>query len=358
SDETFLDVTRRRLTRPFAALCGISLASGCMAFQFGNCLGVTVGVELLLPGVPPVVWPVAFTAAALVFLFGFRAVYRILEKVMIFFLIVMLGAFTIQLVEARPDLAAAARGALVPSLPGEVDWVTVGGLIATTFVLVAVIFQSYAVKAKGWDRKDFRSGLTDALLASVIVTMLGSIILMTAAATLHARGIEVSEARDMALQLEKVFGRGARIIFGVGFGSAAFTSFITNALAGGVLVSDGLGLGGRLDGKATRIFAAAILLVGLATSLVIILRSPEGGAAAQRADPKVIAIMIGQAATLLAVPLGTIAMVFVLLDRRATQGRGLPLAGKALVIAGAIVLLGTAAVVFQRIRPAIRGLFE
>jgi len=391
SDETFLGLAAKKFGRWFAVLCGISLFSVDATFQFGNALGVTSGMQALWGGVSPYVWPVVFSLAAIAFLFTFKNLYRYVEHMMRFFLVLMFLAFLVNLVWARPDVGAAARGAFVPAIPADVNWVTVGGLIGTTFVIVAAFFQSYLVKAKGWAEADLSSGATDTLLASLIFTLIGCVIMMTAAAVLYPKQGQVT-FEIMIAQLQQVFGTWGRAIFCIGFWSAAFSSFVTNSLIGGVLLCDGLGLGGKLESTATRLFASLVLVIGMVTGLVIIhgeqsaaetvaappavaqapgtadLAAPpvRAGPAAQAAaaeeaaappaDIKIQAIRVGQAATMLAVPLGAIAMVAVLFDKRATKGRDLPVWAKAFVLLGAAVLVGIAVLMYVKIQPELFAL--
>ena len=385
-DETFLDVTARKLGRWFSVACGITIFLVSGAFQFGNSLGVTAGMEALFgDGVPQYVWPVAFTAAAMVFIFGFRRIYVILEKMMTFFLVFMVCAFLINLIWAvatRPDpvglLGQAAAGACIPSLPAGVDWVVISGLVGTTFCISAAFLQPYLVKAKGWTEQDLASGLTDTVMASVMLTLIGTIIMMTAATVLYPHAGRV-DFRVMIGTLETVFGPYAKIVFSVGFWAAAFSSFITNSLIGGVLLNDGLGLGGKLESTTSRVLASCVLLVGMTTALFIIhqdvaakeaakaaasaqaetAEGPAGApqaALAKKVDLKVAAILVGQAATMLAVPLGAIAMVVVLLDDRLTPGRALPIWAKLLVVFGACVLLGIAGLTYFKIQPALAAI--
>ena len=76
----------------------------------------------------------------------------------------------------------------------------------------------------------------------------------------------------------------------------------------------------------------------------------------QERDLKVAAILVGQAFTLLAVPLSAIALILVLLDSASTGGR--PLRGWAcvFVLFGALVLLGIAALMYVKIQPAIMSI--
>ncbi|NQT51768.1 divalent metal cation transporter, partial [bacterium] len=277
--------------------------------------------------------------------------YRYLEKMMTFFLIFMFLAFLINLVMAEPDMAAAARGAVVPTIPDVENttelFVTLCGLVATTFVIVCAFFQSYTVKAKGWHDADLASGITDTVLASVMFTLVGTVIMMTAASVLHPKFVsgEIDQSVTVSFpmmisQLETAFPGGmAKVIFGVGFWAAAFSSFVTNSCIGGVLLNDGLGLGGRINSTSTKVCATVALLVGLATCLMII----SGDSGGPGSGLKVQAIAIGQACTMLAVPLGAIATIIVLFDSKAVKGRGLGVFGKAFVLFGTAVLLGVAA---------------
>ncbi|MFC1596594.1 Nramp family divalent metal transporter [Planctomycetota bacterium] len=365
-DDTFLGLTAKKLGRWYAVLCGIAIFLICAAFQFGNALGVTAGTEALVGSVSPYVWPVAFTVAAVVFLFGFKTIYFVLEKMMVFFLLLMAVAFLASLVWAGPNLPAVLRGACIPSVPKDVNWVTIGGLVATTFIIASAFFQSYLVKAKGWTEKDLGKGIADTVMASIVLTLIGAMIMITAAAALYPHEGDVNFG-VMISQLETAFGTYAKLIFGVGFWAAAFSSFITNSLAGGVMLSDGLGLGGKINSTSTKVLATAVLLIGMTTSLLIIRNDQKAQALADQAvgapaetpqgrktiDLKVAAIRVGQASTMLAVPLGAIAMVVVLFDRRAVKGHGLGLAAKAFVLFGCAVLLGLAARTFVTIKPEL-----
>ena len=354
-DDTFLGLAAKKLGRPYAAVTGVSVSLVNTMFQFGNCLGVTAAMTLLFPNAPKAVWPVFFTLSSILFMFGFKRIYKILERMMQFFLILMLTAFLLNLIVARPNVLEILKG-LIPNIPPGADWVTLGGLVATTFVLVAASFQSYLVKAKGWDDDDLVSGAADTVMGSIIFTLIGSVIMMTAASVLYP-DTELTSATDMANQLGGVFGGYAKIIFCVGFWAAAYSSFVTNSLIGGVHLCDGLGLGGQLEQRATKLFATAVLLVGMFTALAIIYFTPPVAADAAgelaKSQIEVTAIMLAQAMTLLAIPLATLATVLVLFDGKATKDR--PLAGwvKGFVIFGAVLLLTNAAMTAIKIGPKI-----
>ena len=349
AEETVLGLTAKKLGRPFAAICGLSLFAMCAMFQFGNCLGMAAALGTLATSIPRVVWPVAFTLAAIVFMFSLKRIYRVIELMMTVLLLLMLAAFLINLFWVRPDVGEIVKGVCIPTIPPGADWVTIGGVVATTFAIVAAFFQSYLVKAKGWTQEDLADATLDTVLASIAYTLVGCFIMITAAAVLYPN-TTVDSATAMASQLEGAFGPNAKLVFCIGLSAASFSSFITASLIGGVLLNDGLGFDGKLESPWTTRFAALVLLIGMATSTTIILASerpsPNGPSKTQI---EVKAIATAQAVTMLAVPLAAIAMVVVLFDPHATKGHPLPLPAKAFVLLGAALLLGIALMMYVKL---------
>ena len=86
--------------------------------------------------------------------------------------------------------------------------------------------------------------------------------MITAAAVLNPCGIAVQTAGDMALQLEPLLGRTAKYLFALGLWGASFSSLVANAIVGGGLLSDGLGLGARFESRSVKACSVALLLVG------------------------------------------------------------------------------------------------
>ena len=363
SEDTFLGYTAKKLGRPYAVATGITVSLVSTIFQFGNNLGVAAALGLVFVDVPSIVWPVFFTLTSIGFMWGFKSIYRALERMMQVFLVGMLAAFAVNLALARPDIGGVLSG-LIPGLPDvapgeDVDWVAIGGLVATTFALACATFQAYLVKAKGWKEADLKSGAVDTLMGSIVFTLIGTVIMMTAAAVLHGRK-EVESAADMASQLGLAFGNSAKYIFCAGFWAAAYSSFISNSLIGGVHISDGLGSTETEDAdpqplieqRRTKLFATAILLIGMCVAIAILLTEGDGGS-----DIKVKAIMLAQAVTLLAIPLATIAAVVVLFDAKATKDKPLHPLVKGFVLFGALLLMGNVVMTAMKLWPKVQELF-
>ncbi|MEW4566735.1 Nramp family divalent metal transporter [Tautonia sp. JC769] len=318
---SFLQAVAERYGRWFAILIGLAAFLMSASFQFGNNLGVTTATASVTdnwasrslsaaigrPVAEEQIWPFVFTGTAILMVAFTKNLYRLIERVMIVLVLVMIAAFFTNLVVARPDLGEAAAG-LVPRLPeGEGSITVMAAMVGTTFVLHACLYQSYLVQSKGWRLPDVRKSLIDSVVGITLLSTISILIILTSAAALRPRGIVIQDASEMALQLEATFGPMAKFIFCLGFWSAAFSSIPVNALVGGGLLADGLGLGSRMDQPWPRRFALLIMVIGM-----LIATQPQ--------ENRANALVVAQAATMLAMPAVGIGM-FLILNDRSVMGR-------------------------------------
>lgn len=264
SDQSLLTLIAENYGKPFSILIGVSCFLITAAFQFGNNLGVATAMSSLTH-TAETIWPPTFTGLALLGLFFAKNLYRLLEKIMLGLVFMMLAAFFTNLFFAKPDLLATAHG-LIPQIPAN-SVAPGSALVATTFSIAACFYQSYLVQEKGWTLKSYQTGIRDSILGISILGLISLMIMLTSAAALHPRQIQVATAGDLALQLEALFGPSAKIIFGLGLWAASFSSFIVNAVLGGNLLADSLGLGRGIANRFTRIFATGILIIGMVITL-------------------------------------------------------------------------------------------
>ena len=120
----------------------------------------------------------AVNGIAIVFLYGSRQLYGVVEKTMKVLVLAMVLAFLTNCVVAGPSIADMIKG-LLPILPRMDNpqteiWVLVG-LFATTFSVAAAFYQAYLVREKGWTESDRQSGLADSIVG---VATLGAITLI------------------------------------------------------------------------------------------------------------------------------------------------------------------------------------
>ena len=141
-------------------------------------------------------------------------------------------------------------------------------MIGTTFVITAAYYQAYLVQQKGWNEQEVRSGILDARASALIMVLITMMMMSTAAAGLYT-GSTVSLADPVAVAeaLEPTFGRTGKVIFCLGLFSAAYSSFLVNAMVGGFIASDGLGLGSKTHDQWPRIMTTLALLAGMVVAI-------------------------------------------------------------------------------------------
>ena len=303
-DKSILQTIADTYGRWFAVLIGLSAFMAATSFQFGNNLGVATALEALT-GIRESVWPLIFTPFAMILVFFAKNLYNVLEKMIMVLVMTMILAFATNLIFAKPDLIAAAKGFLPLHVPKN-GFNEIAALVGTTFVLHACLYQSYLVQDKGWKLENLQRGRKDTIGGIVVLGGISTLIIMTSAAALNPKGIVVTSAGDMAIQLEALFGKFAKYIFSVGLWAAAFSSLVVNSIMGGGLLSDGLGLGRTMQNKAPKIFTALAMFIGMIVAVFF------------RGDV-VYALVLAQASSLFAVPAIGIGL-FLLLNNKKVMG--------------------------------------
>jgi len=347
-EKTLCDELASRIGRWAAVLAGVSLFLIAACYQFGNNLGVLAAIEPLVA--PATALPdesaatvdaasisirigviVALNVVIVIALFGFRHLYRPVELMMKALVTVMVIGFAANLLLARPDVLQIVAG-LVPRLPaaslptavepgaGEaaasgaaatpLDLTPAIALFATTFSIAGAFYQSYLVRKKGWTTAELREGLVDSAVGISVLGTVTLMILVTAAAVLHGRSDvgSLDSAADVARQLAPLFGPAATVLFCLGIFAGALSSFLVNAMIGGVVLSDGLGLGGDMDGRWPKFFTVLALVTGMLVAIFVIVTGQR----------PVNVIILAQAMTTLGFPVLALAMLY-LATRVASQ---------------------------------------
>lgn len=266
ADRSPCDLIRQKEGSWLAVLLGGCVFFISAAFQSGNNLGVAAAFEAFLDSKPIVaILVIVFNAIAITFLFAFKNLYKVLERLMMTFVALMLISFAINLWTLGPDPVELAKG--FKPAPGTID-INVLGLVGTTFVITAAFFQAYLVRQKGWTANELRSGVVDARVGSVIMALITIMLMSTAAAGLYTgQPVKLADPVAVAEALEPTFGSTGKAIFCLGLFSAAYSSFLINSMIGGFVLSDGLGLGSDPHDLWPRIMTTVALLTGMLVAL-------------------------------------------------------------------------------------------
>jgi len=309
--------------RWFAIAIGISAFLSTSSFQFGNNLGIGIGMEGIT-GINERVWPIVFTSLGIIFIFWAKNLYKLLERVMMFMVLLMILAFFLNLILTKPEIAPLAKG-FVPSKFSTNSLSVVAALMATSFSLAAALYQSYLAQDKGWKKENLHSSLKDTYIGILLLALISATVLITSAAALHPRGILVNSAADMAMQMEALFGGYAKVIFSVGLCAAAFSSMMVNSVIGGGLLADGLGLSRSMNNRTTKIFIIAILLIGMLVAVFF-----RGNV--------IYALIMAQASSMLAVPLIAIGLFLILNNKKVMGSQRNNLFQNIIAVTGFIVI--------------------
>lgn len=301
NSKSILQTIADKYGRWFAILIGLSAFLSTSSFQFGNNLGIGIGMHGIT-GIDERIWPLIFTPIALVIVLWAKNLYKVLERLMMVMVMIMIIAFLFNIFLVKPEIEPLLKGFLPHSLSVE-NMDVVAALMATSFALVGAIYQAYLVQNKNWKISNLKRGLNDTYMGIFLLSFISALVIITSAAALHPFGLKVNSAADMALQLEALFGGQSKIFFSMGLCAAAFSSLMVNSVMGGGLLADGLGLGHSMNEKMPRIFTSIILVLGMLIAVFF-----RGNV--------IYALIMAQASSILAVPLIAIGMYLILNDKK------------------------------------------
>jgi NRAMP (natural resistance-associated macrophage protein)-like metal ion transporter len=252
---------------------GLVLASlviantGTLCAEFA---GVAAGMDLIAGTSRYISVPLAAIGVSVLVLRGsFSRIEHFLLALSTVFVAYVISGFL-----AHPDWGAAAKGAVVPSIPLNRDAVLVAvATVGTTLAPWGLAFiQSYAVDKK-LTVKDLRYERVDVIVGAVLTGVIGLFVVVACAATLHAAGIEIDDARDAATALEPLAGSAAATLFGVGFLGAALLAAAIVPLSTAYSISETAGRKADLDDsfEEARVFYLSFAaVVTVAVVLVLI----------------------------------------------------------------------------------------
>jgi manganese transport protein len=222
--------------------------------------------------------------------------------VMMALVFIMIAAFLANLAVARPNPVELISG-LVPKLwPFEMTGLVIA-MVATTFSVIAALYQSTLAQQKGWTAGDAPLASREAVVGISALVGVSLVIMLTSATVL--RGGDIQNASHLAEQLKPLLGQTSVVLFSLGFFAAGFSSTIVNAMIGGGLLADSLGFSSNINRRPTRIFTAIAMGVGLGAGFYMLTQNtPLTG------------IILAQKTTIVVVPLAALVLILLANDRR------------------------------------------
>jgi NRAMP (natural resistance-associated macrophage protein)-like metal ion transporter len=174
----------------------------------------------------------------------------------------------------HPDWGQVAVGLVVPRMPLTSNAIVIiTATVGTTLAPWGLSFiQSYAVDKK-LTVDDLRYERVDVITGAVLTGVIGLFVVITCAATLHARGLHVAAAADAAEALAPLAGSFARSLFAVGLIGAAILAAAVLPLSTAYSLCEFTGHEGALDDGfrgAPLFYGVYAGVAGLAVVLVLV----------------------------------------------------------------------------------------
>ncbi len=256
----------RELYNPFTNIFLYILAEiAIAACDLAEVLGMAIGLQLLFD--IPLLYGVCisvFDTFLLLFLLNFGM--RKLEAFIIGLIVIIGGAFFIEMILAQPQLSQVAKG-FIPTMPNNEALYIAIGIIGATVMPHNLYLHSSLVQTRKFDRtyasikNAIKFNIIDSAIALNLALFVNAAILILAASTFFNNGLfEVAEIQDAHKLLAPLLGADyAPILFAVALIAAGQSSTITGTLAGQIVMEGYLNL--RLQPWIRRLLTRLIAIV-------------------------------------------------------------------------------------------------
>ena len=211
-------------------------------------------VHLLLP--LPFAWSARFWSlfsVCLAFAMVFWGGYPTIERFCKILVALMTAGLAVAAFLSHPDYSSLGRALILPGLPanrGAYDAVfLVMALIGTEAGSITNLTYSYFLRAKGWSSAaDLPRQRVDLFSSIACILVLGTLVQVAAAASVHPLGIKLRNAEDLVRIFSESLGLAGRLIFGAGMWASAFSGFIGGTTGYALMIVD-IGRQGLLKTK-------------------------------------------------------------------------------------------------------------
>ncbi|MEW4922827.1 Nramp family divalent metal transporter [Algibacter sp. 2305UL17-15] len=249
------------------ALVLSAIVIGNAAYEAGNISGGVLGLETIVGNHHINIGSFSLNILSLVigsiaFVLLYLGNYKIIEKALVFLVILMSFAFLTTAIFTKPNILELLKGAFIPKLP-DGSTLLIIALIGTTVVPYNLFLHASLVKEKWQDVSDLGHARKDTFIAILLGGLVSMSIVVSATAI---QSTEVNNAADLALGLEPLFGSFSKYFLAIGLFAAGITSAITAPLAAAYVASGCLGWDSNLKSVKFRSVWAFILILGVILS--------------------------------------------------------------------------------------------
>jgi manganese transport protein len=213
-----------------------------MATDLAEFLGAALGFNLLF-GIP--LWVAGILTGIATFLilglerFGFRP----LEAVITGMVSVIAVSYLVETILGKPDWGLVAQHAFIPQFNGAESVLLAAGILGATVMPHAIFLHSsltqgrIVVKDPGMLRRLFHYEVIDVTLAMGLAGLINMAMLMMAASTFFAKGMQSVGTIELAHKtLEPLLGPAASVVFAISLLASGLSSASVGTMAGQVIM--------------------------------------------------------------------------------------------------------------------------
>lgn len=177
----------------------------------------------------------------LIFLTLWYGKYKLFEKILTAFVVLMVFCFVVVLFMVAPSYSAIIEGMVpgIPDSPGANR--LVAAMAGTTCSAAVFIIRSTVVAEKGWTIHDLDHEKKDAFVSVFTMIFLSAVVMAVGAGTLHVLGLTMETTLEMITLLEPIGGETAAFFLIVGITGAGLSTIFPIVLIAPWLVADYMG---------------------------------------------------------------------------------------------------------------------
>lgn len=251
---------------PGGKILAMAVFAGVVTAQY-TCLG---GILILSAGaikeafsLEVGVFPIAAAIMAVMYALLMIARYSFFEKVLAFFVSIMMLTFIVSVFIVWPD-GEILKKAVMPILPRDgASLLMLAAFVGTTMAAPTFVTRPLIVREKGLGPSDLKGESVDAVVSASVMFVISASVMVVAAGALFAEGRGIDKILDMAATLEPLAGKFAVVIFMAGTLAAGLSSVFPILMVAPLLIGDMKS--GRMDTKSKtfRLTCLAAALWGL-----------------------------------------------------------------------------------------------
>ena len=257
-----INIKSKFLNRLLLILIISSILIGNAAYEAGNITGASLGISAILNSQSINYIPIFIGLIAFIVLY--QGDYKVLERSLVFLVLIMSISFFITAIITRPDINALMNGVITPKIDSN-NLMIILGLIGTTVVPYNLVLHSSLVSEK-WNSVNKLKVARFESFFSILIGGLVSLSIIITAASVNNK--DVNGVIDLAKGLEPLYGNFAIYFLGIGLFASGITSSITAPLAAAYVAKSCFGWQDSLKSRKFRAIWIIILIIGVLVSMV------------------------------------------------------------------------------------------